>query len=195
MGRRRDRLNKRREKQIKTRAANAPRKAKERARKAAASATIWDKLSGKLEVSANIFQATLSSSWWYELPTKSASNQRYTQYARRYTNQFPRRQNRIQPTKYYSPNTKYSPIFSYLCHLHLGSKVLRLESFFHDFQLRISCFRPIALAKVEASANAQAAQRPQPKRRRPHPPFVEAHLRPPPHQPPNHPIPSPPTTP
>jgi hypothetical protein len=35
MGRRRDRLNKRREKQIKTRSANAPRKTKERARKAA----------------------------------------------------------------------------------------------------------------------------------------------------------------
>jgi len=35
MGRRRDRLNKRREKQIKTRKANAPAKAKERARKAA----------------------------------------------------------------------------------------------------------------------------------------------------------------
>jgi hypothetical protein len=38
MGRRRDRLNKRREKQIKTRNANAPRKAKERARKAAKAA-------------------------------------------------------------------------------------------------------------------------------------------------------------
>ncbi|MHC4372603.1 MAG: hypothetical protein ACYTEM_06240 [Planctomycetota bacterium] len=36
MGRRRDKLNKRRENQLKTRAANAPRKAKERARKAAA---------------------------------------------------------------------------------------------------------------------------------------------------------------
>ena len=36
MGRRRDRLDKRREKQKKTRIANAPRKAKERARKAAA---------------------------------------------------------------------------------------------------------------------------------------------------------------
>ncbi len=36
MGRRRSRLDKRREKQIKTRAANAPRKARERARKAAA---------------------------------------------------------------------------------------------------------------------------------------------------------------
>ena len=36
MGRRRDREDKRREKQIKTRAANAPRKSKERARKAAA---------------------------------------------------------------------------------------------------------------------------------------------------------------
>ena len=35
MGRRRDRLDKRREKQIATRKANAPRKAKERARKAA----------------------------------------------------------------------------------------------------------------------------------------------------------------
>jgi hypothetical protein len=38
MGRRRDRLNKRREKQIKTHNANAPRKAKERARKAAQAA-------------------------------------------------------------------------------------------------------------------------------------------------------------
>ena len=37
MGRRRDRLDKRREKQIKTRSANAHRKSKERARKAAAS--------------------------------------------------------------------------------------------------------------------------------------------------------------
>ena len=36
MGTRRDRIDKRREKQIKTRAANAPRKARERARKAAA---------------------------------------------------------------------------------------------------------------------------------------------------------------
>ncbi len=36
MGRRSDRKDKRREKQIKTRAANAPRKSKERARKAAA---------------------------------------------------------------------------------------------------------------------------------------------------------------
>jgi hypothetical protein len=36
MGRRRDRHDKRREKQIKTRLANAPRKARERARKAAA---------------------------------------------------------------------------------------------------------------------------------------------------------------
>jgi hypothetical protein len=36
MGRRRDKLNKRRENQLKTRAANAPRKDKERARKAAA---------------------------------------------------------------------------------------------------------------------------------------------------------------
>jgi len=35
MGRRRDRLNKRREQQLKTRAANAGRKRKERARKAA----------------------------------------------------------------------------------------------------------------------------------------------------------------
>jgi len=35
VGRRRDRLNKRREKQLKTRRANSPRKAKERARKAA----------------------------------------------------------------------------------------------------------------------------------------------------------------
>jgi len=38
MGRRRDRLNKRRVKQIKTRRANTPRKAKERARKAAQAA-------------------------------------------------------------------------------------------------------------------------------------------------------------
>jgi hypothetical protein len=38
MGRRRDRLNKRREKQIQTRKANAPRKNKERARKAAQAA-------------------------------------------------------------------------------------------------------------------------------------------------------------
>ena len=36
MGTRRDKLNKRREKQLKTRAANGPRKARERARKAAA---------------------------------------------------------------------------------------------------------------------------------------------------------------
>ena len=36
MGTRRDKLNKKREKQLKTRTANAPRKAKERARKAAA---------------------------------------------------------------------------------------------------------------------------------------------------------------
>ena len=42
MGTRRDRFNKRREKQMKTRAANAPRKAKERARKAAAIATQLD---------------------------------------------------------------------------------------------------------------------------------------------------------
>jgi hypothetical protein len=39
MGRRRDRLNKRREKQIKTRRANSPRKAKERVRKAAQAAS------------------------------------------------------------------------------------------------------------------------------------------------------------
>ena len=39
MGARRDRLTRRREKQIKTRAANAPRKARERARKAAAVAS------------------------------------------------------------------------------------------------------------------------------------------------------------
>ncbi len=38
MGRRRDRLNKRREKQKETRIANAPRKNKERARKAAQAA-------------------------------------------------------------------------------------------------------------------------------------------------------------
>ena len=38
MGRRRDKLNRRIENQKKTRAANAPRKAKERARKAAAAA-------------------------------------------------------------------------------------------------------------------------------------------------------------
>ncbi len=38
MGRRRDTINKRLAKQLKTRAANAPRKAKERARKAAAAA-------------------------------------------------------------------------------------------------------------------------------------------------------------
>lgn len=38
MGRRRDKLNKRRDTQLKTRVANAPRKAKERARKAAAAA-------------------------------------------------------------------------------------------------------------------------------------------------------------
>ena len=38
MGRRRDRLDKRRENQLKTRAANSPRKEKERARKAAAAA-------------------------------------------------------------------------------------------------------------------------------------------------------------
>ena len=39
MGRRRDRLNRRRENQIKTRKANTPRKAKERARKAAQAAS------------------------------------------------------------------------------------------------------------------------------------------------------------
>ena len=39
MGKRRDRHDKRREKQIATHAANAPRKARERARKAAALAT------------------------------------------------------------------------------------------------------------------------------------------------------------
>jgi hypothetical protein len=39
MGTRRDKLNKKREKQLKTRAANAPRKIKERARKAAAAAS------------------------------------------------------------------------------------------------------------------------------------------------------------
>ena len=39
MGQRRDKLDKRRAKQLKTRAANAPRKAKERARKAAAAET------------------------------------------------------------------------------------------------------------------------------------------------------------
>jgi hypothetical protein len=39
MGTRRDKLNKRREKQLKTRAANGPRKIKERARKAADAAS------------------------------------------------------------------------------------------------------------------------------------------------------------
>ena len=39
MGQRRDKLNKRREKQLKTRAANAPRKTRERARKAADAAS------------------------------------------------------------------------------------------------------------------------------------------------------------
>ena len=39
MGQRRDKLNKRREKQLKTRAANAPRKVRERTRKAADAAS------------------------------------------------------------------------------------------------------------------------------------------------------------